>query len=261
MALPTLDPAPTACTLILAAAPPPTLVLPGGIVLQGSAGLAGGDPGAAFEGFMAAASAGIAPFSPAFDIVGAITSILDAIKATPKILTDMPGFLEAQAAVVEKVGKLAQLVPQLAVPALIRSVVTVIAAGLRAQAVKLGAFLAHQTRLDAADARALTLPATAKARLLDATSCARANLATQLANEGKAMEPLNRLIALVNSLIHLVPGVACITVLGGASEISQAAIDALNATADGLDLLASLVPGPTFTIPGLPAAGEKTPGC
>lgn len=261
MALPTLDPAPIACTLILAAAPPPTLVLPGGIVLQGSAGLAGGDPGAAFEGFMAAASAGIAPFSPAFDIVGAITSILDAIKATPKILTDMPGFLEAQAAVVEKVGKLAQLVPQLAVPALIRSVVTVIAAGLRAQAVKLGAFLAHQTRLDAADARALTLPATARARLLDATSCARANLTTQLANEGKAMEPLNRLIALVNSLIHLVPGMECITVLGGASEISQSAIDVLNTTADGLDLLASLVPGPTFTIPGLPAAGEKTPGC
>lgn len=249
-----------AACVLLREANPPIVVLPGGATLSAIAGVAGGDPGALFDGLLAQAAPAQAVTKPIFDLIAALMSVKGVADAIPKLIGPPPdptAFFDAVADLAEKVSALAKLLPQLTVPLMAKSILDTVIAGLRGLRVKLQAMLAAQARSDAAAARAALLPAgPAKNALLQIVDCATGNLATQLANENQAMGTLNQLIALLNSIIQLVPGLPCIPTLGDTASISEAALAALDATIALLEGLSDIFPAPDFQLPVLPAAGE-----
>lgn len=254
-ALPTTLPA--ACVLLREASPPP-IVLPGGATLTAITDVAGGDPGAIIDGLMLAASPALASLKPFFDVLGAIMAIKGVMDVVPKLIGPPPepqAFFDALAELAKKIPPLAKLLPQASVPLAAKSILDTVIAGLRGLRVKLGAMLAAQERALLAATRAGTLPpGPARDALLQIADCAAGNLATQLANENTAMESLNQLIGLLNTLIQLVPGLPCIPTLGGTASISEDALAALDAVIAILELLE--IPAPNFSLPGLPPPGE-----
>jgi hypothetical protein len=242
---------PEACK-VLQAAISPTILLPGGVAIQGIAGTDTGDPSKIVRSLLQAANPALAPFMPLFDIVEAILSIAKMGEAT--IPPNPVAFGEALATLVEKAIKLAALVPQAAVPNLAKSVVDTIVAGLLALRSQLGAMLAYNQRLVEDELRAATLPEPARTALTGVLACARGNLEIQLANENKAMEPLNRLIATVNALLELVK-LPCIPIVGGV-DLDPGVLAILDDVIAILRALSAAIPSASFELPGLPPAGE-----
>lgn len=248
----------TAC-VILRTAEVPIIALPGGAVLTPLLAVAGGDPGAILDSLLAQAGTALAPLAPIFKVLAALMSIKGVADAIPKLIGPPPDPLAFFAAVEDlalKITDVAKLLPQLTVPLMAKSVLDTVIAGLQGLKVKLQAMMAAQERTLAASQRASLLPnGPAKNALMQIADCATNNLATQLANENKAMGTLNQLIALLNTLIQLVPGVPCIPTLESTPSISQEAIDALDTVIGVLEGLSAIFPAPDAQLPALPAAG------
>jgi hypothetical protein len=240
-----------ACALVRAAIRP-TVLLPGGVAVSAISGTETGDPSKIVRGLLAATNPALTPFMPVFDLVEALKSVADMGAAT--IPPDPIAFGEAAAKLAEKLVKLGSMVPQVAVPNLAKSVVLTIAAGMRATAGQVRAMAAHAERVEADAARALALPEPARTSLLLVVDCARGNLQVQAANEAAALEPLNRLISLVNALLELV-GAPCVPALGGV-DLDPGAADLLEDAADVVEAIAGAIPGGALSLPALPGPGE-----
>lgn len=253
MALPTLPiELPEGACAVLQAATKPSVILPGGIPIQGIAGTETGDSGKIVRSLLQALYPALAPFLPLFDIAEALKAIADMGAAT--IPPDPIKFGQALGTLIEKVAKLTALLPQMAIPNLAKSVITTIVAGLVALRGQLGAMIAAHERIASQFARAATLREPARSALVATAECARNNLEIQLANENASLEPLNRLIGIVNGMLEII-GLPCIPSLGSV-DLDPGVLDALDATIDLLTALAAAIPGADFKLPGLPPAGE-----
>lgn len=243
---------PDGACVVLAAAVKPSIILPGGVAIQGIAGTETGDAGKIIRSLLQAIYPALAPFLPLFDIAEAFKAVAEMGEAT--IPPDPIKFAEAFGKLIEKVTKLTALLPQMAIPNLARSVIITIAAGLEALRGQLASMIAHNERIASAFARAATLREPARSALLATAECARSNLDIQLQNENESLEPLNRLIGLVNTMLELIK-LPCIPSIG-AVDLDPGALDALSAVIDLLNQLAALIPSADFELPGLPPAGE-----
>lgn len=196
---------------------------PGGAQLQIS-GPGIPNPGDLVGKLLASANAALAPLIPIFNIIDALLSakaIFDAtLSLDPiKIGKVIPDFKA-------KLDKLLPILPQLSVPCLIKSLVTLLVVYFVGMRAELQAIIDAQSRIDLAVTRSQELGCPALAQL---AACAQGNLAVQLAwtqNNGK---PLNRLIAILNRLNAMVglPEIPTVVDLGSSAEEMLAPIDEL----------------------------------
>jgi uncharacterized protein (UPF0147 family) len=251
MALPDVPSDLSSACVALRDAIQPTIALPGGVTLQAISGTDTGDPTAIVKGLMQAANPALAPFMPVFDLIAALQAVK---KIAESIAPPNPvAIAEGVQTLTEKLSSLAQFVPQLAVPLMVKTTLDTIIAALEALQSKLAVFAAHNERIAQSMARAETLPEPARSALLAVVSCAANNAATQLANENAALGPINRLIELLNTLLSMI-GLPCIPIVGGAGATPEA-IALLGDVIAVLKLIQ--IPTPGFSgPPALPPPGE-----
>lgn len=178
---------------------PPLPPSPLTVVLPGAARLEHADMGLVLQ-------PALAPLMPIFDIVGAISAIQKCLEAVtdPTALPDRLGELA------DKMQRLSGLVPQVAVPAMARSIVDASLALMDRASVQLQSLLEKERAIPLMQARADELGDEA---LRAAASCFAATLQVQAQYVLAELAPLSPILTLVSELLQLVgapalPGLA-----------------------------------------------------
>lgn len=225
---------------VVAQAQPLKLTLPGGAVLEASAGLEKGAAIAIVRPFLANITGSLAFMAPAFTGLEVGTAALKAIAAVPKLITKPQDLLSALAELAQAAPKVLALAPQFTVPPLVRDVLRVVATSLRAIAEELSSFVEQQQEIDAAVTLAaeLDLP-----QLTASIECAQGELAAAQSNLMASLGPLNKLLDFLRALTALLPAPIEIPTLDNLGDDVQDILSSLGALADTLDQIADFIPG------------------
>ena len=216
------------------------LTLPGGAVLQASAGMEKGAAISIVRPFLASISASLAFLGPAFTGLEVGTAALNAIAAVPKLVVKPQELLDALTKLASVTPKLLALAPQFSVPPLVRDTLRVVATSLRAISEELSAFVEQETEINATATLAaeLDLP-----QLAASVECARGELAASQANLMSSLGPLNKLLDFIRAIVALLPVPIEIPTLSNLGDNAQDILSALGTLADTLDAIADVIPG------------------
>lgn len=183
--------------------------MPGGLKLQAKPSQKIPNPGDLVADLLASFNAALVPLQPIFDIIDIlliVVKVFDAVKSLNpiKIAEELVGLIK-------KVDVVAQFVPPLSIPIMIRDLLDVLLVFLAGLKAALTVMLSAQLKMDAATAKADALEASGDpaaieiaAQLRASISCGQANLDAMFAAQGNSAKPLNRLLALVSALCELV---------------------------------------------------------
>lgn len=217
--------------------------LPGGVVLCAQAGFETQDPEVILKGLFGQAQAGLAPFSPLFNLLEiailifkCLTSVVDAIKAVPPDPTKPGKCLEE---LKQKVDALLKLVPALSVPATARAVLNSIISFLRTMKAKIALFIAKFQRITAARLRAEEIGLDALKTELD---CAESQLTLEFESVNKSLGPVNQLIAIVSAFMQIA-GLGCIPAIGDfTTDFSQDLLSPIDSVISLLETIRDTIP-------------------
>jgi hypothetical protein len=124
--IPSSDPTgsePSTCTQL-------RVVLPGGMVIQGSTPGLGSSPLEVARAAISAANGALAPLGPIFALLDVLMAVIDFAKSVPKVVSQPWEVTSALIDLVKKGAALASLVPQLSVPIMVLGIIDVIIAFL-----------------------------------------------------------------------------------------------------------------------------------
>jgi len=197
--------------------------MPGGVRVCASLPGVDAPPLELAQQLMAQSTAAMAPLSPIFDVIGALTALGDLVTA---LVSDPFDIADAASELTDKLSQLAALVPQLSVPAMILDLVDVVLTYMDGMASALDVLAAQEARIQAAIAVAENENLDA---LRQATECASEQLAAQLANVKASAGPVDGLIGMINTFGSLVPGMPEIPTLGDLGDEVGVAADQLSA--------------------------------
>ena len=186
-------------------------------------------------------NAALAPLLPVFNIIDALLAVKDFAEAVPGLITDPSALVEAIGALIEKISKLAQLIPQLSVPFLVVDLIDVGITALDGFVTELEVVIAQETAIAAAITKANIPPV--NAALLEVTVCATSIVASQKQGLEEGLGPLNSFFSLLSIFLGLI-GQAPIPSIDELGPDSQAAIDALRDTIDVLQAIRDAIPLP-----------------
>jgi hypothetical protein len=230
------------------------VVFPGGFTVCAQVGLEAGDPSEIVKSLLASLNSGMAPLTPFFNTLDVVKAVFDCIQAIPDCLSppDPQPLLDCFPGLTEAVNKLLQLLPPFPIFVLVKGVLSVIIEGLIGLRMKLLAIFKRIEKM----LRAATLAAElGNIHLQVAVDCANGNIEAQFQNLNAEMEPLNRLIGLVNALLEIA-GEDCIPVLPDLSELAEDALAPLDATIELLQTILAAIPGPPQFPPSVPQPGD-----
>jgi hypothetical protein len=186
----------------------------------------------------------LTPLMPFFDLIDTIVAIFNCIKAIPDMIGPPPDPTVLAACLPElakKVSKLLNLLPQVALPRLIRRCLQLAVETLRMVRSQLMHLQAQMKQILGAIDRAKKLK---DAGLMAICQCAQSNVATEGANVGKSLASLGKLLGLVNLFMGLIGGPK----IPDLSKLTGQPLDRVIAPLDDLiTVLAaakSAVPGP-----------------
>lgn len=186
-------------------------------------------------------NAALAPLLPVFNIIDALLAVKDFAEAVPGLITDPTALIDATAALIEKISKLAQLIPQLSVPFLVVDLIDVGITALNGFVTELEKIVEQETAIAAAITKANTPPV--NTALLEVTVCAtEINDATKQGLE-EGLGPLNTFFGVLSIFLSLIgqPPIPDVADLG---EDSAAAIAALQDTVKLLQDIRNAIPLP-----------------
>lgn len=228
---------------------PLSVIMPGGGVLSAQDGYESGDALTVAKSLLSQINAALVPLSPFFDTLDFAKATLDCISSIPDaILTLNPQpIVNCIVGLTEAVNKLLVLFPPIPIFLLVKGVLSVIVTALRGLSGKIRALIAHGARLANAATKAA---ATGNVGLAAVVECAEANFDARLRAMNQELGSLNRLIGVVNLLLELAQQ-DCIPAIGDIAEISEVAIDPLEAFIEFLEFVSDAIPG---GIPELPVA-------
>lgn len=180
----------------------------------------------------------LAVFQPIFVLVDTVIALKDTVTAVPGLIVgDVQTFVDALNRVATGISKLTGVIPQLAIPNLVRDIVALIRAGISIINEILDEIVAMEQ--DAADAiaAAATLPDAYKADAEEVGECLQTEAAGKLAHTVNALGPMNQLISILTTLGELasIPGLPELGDLTGQS--TQEVKDALEAFDQALEAL------------------------
>lgn len=224
------------------AAQPLTLSLPGGLSIAGVPTAVGADSLTQALALVGAAGPAMAPLGPVFSIIDAVLAVKDFAQAVPELIVNPGAVVEAVVKLVQKIGKLASLIPQLSVPLLILGVVDALIALLGGLALRLSEIADQEERIAAAVAAASSLPDPARGALEAIATSSTEQVAVARADIATALVGADPLLGIVNAFVGLIglPGLSLsIDVTSGSTSD---AIDALNAAIGVLQQFRRTIP-------------------
>lgn len=224
---------------VVAQAPAIKISLPGGAVLQASAGMEKGAAIAVVRPFLSMISGATAFLAPAFTALEVGTAALEAIASVPKIVTQPQKLLEALAKLAELTPKLLSLAPQFSVPPLVRDILRTVAITLRAFSEELTSIIEQDAEIEATAELAATLDLP---QLTASIECARGESVAAKANLSASLGPVNTLLDFVRALVALLPVPIEIPTLDSPGENAQDTLAVLGTVADTLDAIADTIP-------------------
>ena len=170
------------CLEIPSSEDPLALILPGGITIEA-------------VNLMDIVQPALAPFGPVFDIIDAIVAVFNCVKAIPDALGPPPdpsAIAKCVPELAKKIDKLLALIPALSVPILLRRLLELVLRTLKTLRDAL-LYLGLQLK------RITTVIDRAKALndqgLMAIGQCAQANVAIEVANHGKGLGAVGRLLS------------------------------------------------------------------
>jgi hypothetical protein len=219
----------------------PSITLPGGAQLVAMAGLDTGDLSAIVRGVLSMVNTALVPLTPIFNIIDTVIAIKDCIMAVPSVPINPQALVDAIEKLVESIAKLASIIPQVSVPLMVRDIINVIILALTALKTELSTLIVQSLRIDGSTQKAALPGNEALAAVLD---CARAAQEATMENLGKSMEPLNRMINLINALLDIaqVPKDVRLPSLDDLGDDAEAALDVLDVAIDILTAISDLLP-------------------
>jgi hypothetical protein len=171
-------------------------------------------------------SSAIAPLVPIFDIVGAVISVKDFAQA---VVTNPFSAGDAIGDLLERVDKLAQLVPQLSVPFLIVDSINALIAYATGLDSELAALERQESNIRTARELAGVGGNDALGPIVD---CAEDQLYAHFENLKGGAGPADLLIKTLNILVAMVPGCPPIPTLGDIGDSVLEAREAMRSTRD-----------------------------
>ena len=148
----------------------------------------------------------LTPLVPLFDIIDTIVAIFNCIKAIPDMLGPPPDPTVLTACLpdlAKKLNKLLNMMPQVALPRLIKRCLKLAVETLRTVRSQLMHLQAQMLQILGTIDRAKKLK---DAGLMAIAQCAQANVATEAANVGKSLAALGKLLGLINLFMGLIGG-------------------------------------------------------
>ena len=186
-------------------------------------------------------NAALAPLLPVFNIIDALLAVKDFAEAVPGLITDPSALVDAIAALIEKISKLAQLIPQLSVPFLVVDLIDVGITALNGFVTELDKIVQQEIRIAAAITKANTEPA--NPALLEVTVCASEIVASTKQGLSEGLGPLNTFFGILSIFLGLIgqPPIPDVSDLG---DDAAAAIAALKDPVKVLQDLRDAIPIP-----------------
>ena len=218
-----------------------TVIVPGGASLDPELpDLGPADPMRLSKQLLAQANAALAPLGPVFNLIDVALALVEAVKAIPDAISHLdPGKItDTLPELAQKAGKLAPLVPHLSVPLLVVGLIDTLLAFLDGLAVQLHALVSQQARIQKAADRAVSL---ANAQLQAVADCSRHHVDAQLQSLSESLAPVNRFIALLNTLGQLA-GLGSLPTLSGLGADPAAALQPIADTTKLLQQLRAAIP-------------------
>jgi hypothetical protein len=191
------------------------LTLPGGITIEQI-------------NLMEAIQPALTPLVPLFDIIDTVVAVFNCIKAIPDALGPPPDPTILAACLPElgeKIAKLLRLVPPLSLPVLVAGLLDLVIKTLREARRQLAHMKTQLEQIARAIDRAKDLD---DAGLMAITNCAKANVAQEAANVGRALASLGKLVGLINLFMGMFGGPEVPDLSGVGGQPLDPAIDAID---------------------------------
>jgi hypothetical protein len=217
---------------------------PGGAEICFNFGRIPSDEGEAIRGLLAQANTALAPLAPIFNIIDAIVAIFDCVSAVPDAIVELDpvGLFECAPNMAEKVGKLAGLIPQLSLPALLVDLLELLIKQLQDLRAGLRRVALYQAEVIAAGLAAAE-PGAVGLRL--AVDCAQSDIDAELIYFNEMNGGLNRLIGVIGVLLKPF-GIDLSEALGEITDIEniETTLAPIDALIDVLTVTRSVIPIP-----------------
>ncbi len=213
---------------------------PGGVQLCAQLGIDTGDPSAKTKALFAQVNAVLAPLAPLLNTIDLALAVTDAIKGVQDALSVPPDpttLFQAIPKVIEKAAVLTGI--PLALPSMIKGILLALVEAVLAMLGEIEAIGRAQTEI----AEAATAAAEPGNEVLAAiVECETANLEKDIANQNESMQPINRIIGLVNAILEPLTG-QTVPSFATISDTSAETLDAIRQTLEIVQQVASFLPG------------------
>lgn len=224
---------------------------PGGGRLCASVNYELGDPSAIVQALLAEVNTALMPLAPFFDVLDVIKAIVDCVQAIPDCLGPPPDpkkLADCLPGLVAKLNKLLQLLPPVSIPKMVKAIIGVVIQGLLGLRQKILTILNRIARITQAGIKAAKL---GNVHLQASLDCASGNLDVHLQNMNAGLQPLNRLLGLINVFLKMA-GLDCIPSIEGVAAFDKAALKPLDATIELLQKLQAAIPALDLLLPPVP---------
>lgn len=186
------------------------------------------------------ASGAMAPLVPVFNLIDAMLSVKDFAEAVPGVITDPGALVSAIEKLIEKITKLAGLIPQLSVPLMLLDLIDVTITALGGVVTQLEAVAVQTAKIATSEALAAE---PGNESLLEVVDCAKGLLAKMNAGISEGLGPINSFFAMINIFLGLL-SLGQIPDLSALPEDTAEAIEALGAVVKLLQDLRATIPIP-----------------
>jgi hypothetical protein len=185
----------------------------------------------------------LTPLVPFFDLIDTIVAIFNCVKAIPDAFGPPPDptvFATCLPDLAKKLNKLLNMLPQVALPRLIRRLLTLVIESLRTVRSQLMHLQAQMLQILGTIDRATKLK---DAGLMAIAQCAQANVAQEAANVGKSLAAIGKLLGMINLFLGLIGGPKMPDLSTLAGRPLDETIPPLDELLKALEAVRELVPG------------------
>lgn len=187
-------------------------------------------PAEAARGLLAEVNAALAPMQPVFLLMKSIGDVLACFTQLPAPPLDD---------LIDDVAAIAGMLPATSVPIMVGHIIDLLIAYLQGLRAQLEAMIASLVAIAAAATKASTLHNT---RLQAVCDCATGKVALQMASAASGGGPINDMIAGVNAIVGLVPGLPTLPTVGALGTDPTAALTIVDAAISALQAIRSAFP-------------------
>lgn len=212
-----------------------------GMELCAQGGIDLGDPGKTVRDAMGALNAALTPLGPFFKVLDVLQAIVECVKAVPEVVTSPDKIINCIPTLLDKLGDLLSLLPQIWLPKLIAQILDLVIEVLQELRAEIEAQINFAVDLAAAELEAAKPGNFVLAAIVD---CEKGNQAITLANMNESQGPIKRLMGIVKLLMDLSGLGMAIPDIGELGEDATAALAPLDISIKGLTALRSAIPLP-----------------